>query len=91
MMDSHYKFILNLNLPSDLNEKYTAKFHICENSNNIKTFWFNDFSLANEIITRFKLLKYTFACLQILFLHEKLYLSFPVIHKVGNVGIFVLL
>ena len=27
----NYKFTSNLNLPSDLNEKYTTKFYICEN------------------------------------------------------------
>ena len=37
----YYKFISNLNLPSNLNEKYTTKFYICENSHHIVTFQFN--------------------------------------------------
>ena len=45
----HYKLRRNLNLPSDLNEKYTAKCHIIsENLYHIITFQFNDCSLASE-------------------------------------------
>ena len=50
-----YTLRLNLNLSSDLNEKCTAKFHICEKLHNIITLQFNDFSLANENITMLKL------------------------------------
>ena len=37
-----------MNLPSDLNERYTTEFYICEDLHHIITIRFKDFSLANE-------------------------------------------
>ena len=53
----YYKFRLNLNLPGDLNGKYTENLHY------IITFQFNDFLLANDKSN---------ACMQLPSLGEKL-------------------
>ena len=76
MMDCSLQVqIKNQNLPIDLNEKYTANFHICEKLHNIITLQFNDFSLANEKITMFELFKPAFTCMQTPSFCEKLYLK----------------
>ena len=45
---SKFHYTLSLNLPSDSNEKYTAKLYICKNSHRL-SIRFNDFSLANKM------------------------------------------
>ena len=43
-----------MNLPHDLNKRYTVIFYICDNLHHIIVFFqFNDFSLANENSTFF--------------------------------------